>query len=364
MHQEPTDDSFDFVPMEARESDLVRFRDCFRRNNAQKRVSSLSWMYLENGSRKLLVTFAVSRQETVPGYLAGIYAVLPVRFRVDGVVVEAAQSLDTATDHKYQKRGLFVALASDVYSRCRASNIEFVYGFPNGNSAHGFFKRLEWKVLDPVPFLIKPLRTRYFLKRIPIVKHIAGFLPDLSLPRARSLAPGDREIELRPIVQFGSETDAVWHAFAARARVGIERDSAYLNWRFRKPGEDYQTIGAHDGSGRLQGFVTYSAKAKHGGRIGYIMELLFDPDAPTVGQLLVRHAVDGLARAGCDAVLAWCFDHSPSFGAYRGVGFFDIPERHRPIELHFGVRSLADSLSDVLSDRRNWYISYADSDTV
>jgi GNAT superfamily N-acetyltransferase len=358
------DVGFDFIPMEPLESDLVRFRDCFVRNHSAKQVSALSWMYLENGSKQLLVTFAVHRHETVPGYLAGIYAVLPVRFRVDETVIEAAQSLNTMTDHKYQKRGLFVALASDVYARCRAASIAFVYGFPNGSSAHGCFKRLEWKPLDPVPFLIKPLRARYFLKRMPILKHIASILPDLPLRWSLGLGARNQEIELRPIATFDSDTDTVWKAFSTGVRVGLERDAAYLNWRFSKPGEDYQTIGAYDGSGRLRGFVVWTAKAKHGGRIGYIMELLFDPGAPTIGQLLIREANDRLVRAGCDVVLAWCFDHSPNFGAYLGGSFFKMPERYRPIELHFGVRVLADKLGDVLSDRKNWYISYADSDTV
>jgi hypothetical protein len=71
-----------------------------------------------------------------------------------------------------------------------------------------------------------------------------------------------------------------------------------------------------------------------------------------------------MAADGADAVLAWAFGHSQNAKAYSKVGFVPLPERLRPIELHIGVRPLNESLTEVLSDRRNWYISYCDSDTV
>ncbi len=41
-----------------------------------------------------------------------------------------------------------------------------------------------------------------------------------------------------------------------------------------------------------------------------------------------------------------------------------LPERLRPIELHFGARALDASLEAVVYDAARWYLSYADSDTV
>ena len=70
------------------------------------------------------------------------------------------------------------------------------------------------------------------------------------------------------------------------------------------------------------------------------------------------------AGEGLNVALAWCFRHSPNARAHFRAGFFPLPERLRPIELHFGVRVLDESLTQVLRDRRNWYISYCDSDTV
>ncbi|MBM4780049.1 MAG: hypothetical protein GQE15_20280 [Archangiaceae bacterium] len=63
-------------------------------------------------------------------------------------------------------------------------------------------------------------------------------------------------------------------------------------------------------------------------------------------------------------MIAWCLEHSPNHRAYRSNGFFPLPERLRPIELHVGVRSLAAPAEANLGNRRNWYLSYLDSDTV
>ena len=71
-----------------------------------------------------------------------------------------------------------------------------------------------------------------------------------------------------------------------------------------------------------------------------------------------------MARAGADVALAWCLSHSPNVSCYYRTGFVPFPERFRPIELHFGARAFDKSVEQVVGDRRSWYLSYLDSDTV
>jgi hypothetical protein len=62
--------------------------------------------------------------------------------------------------------------------------------------------------------------------------------------------------------------------------------------------------------------------------------------------------------------LSWCFPHSPNYSSFRLNGFVVLPERLRPIELHFGARAFDDGLARLVHDRSQWYVSYLDSDTV
>lgn len=342
------------------EDDLRMLRDCFAANGSARSLESLRWQYLETPAPGAYVDLACD-PGTEPQAVAGVYAVFPVEARVGGGRRTAAQSLDTLTDARYRGRGIFVRLARSVYARCAAGGLAFVYGFPNGNSAPGFFGKLDWVSLDPVPFLIRPLRTRYFLSRVPRLGAVLGRLPDLPLPLPRPGSAGGRVEVLR---EYGPELDALWGRFAAGIGVAVERGAAYLQWRFaRKPGVRYE-VRALRRDGRLAGLVAWTVQDKHEGRIGYLMELLHDPADADAGRTLAREAVHGMAGAGADAVLAWNLPHSPNHAALRGAGFVPLPERLRPIELHFGVRPLDPALAPLLADRRSWYLSYCDSDTV
>ncbi len=198
---------------------------------------------------------------------------------------------------------------------------------------------------------------------MPGLKRIAASMPDVPLRRARR-TPALPPNTLRPLDRFGPDADALWARFREGIGVGVDRTATYLNWRFvDKPDEAYTRTGYYDGD-RLVGFVVHAVKEKHGGRVGYVMELLHAPDRPDVGRVLMSTALDAMVAARADVALGWSFAHSPNAAAYRSGGFVGLPERLRPIELHFGVRALDASLEAVVYDAARWYLSYADSDTV
>lgn len=349
-------------PMEATRSDLTLFKDCFDANDSPRDLDRLEWQYLGNPRGQLWVDFAIEPAENGER-VVGIYAILPVNFKVGNRVRLAGQSVDVLVDSRATMPGLFLKLVDSVYARCKGGSPAFVYGFPNGNVARAFFSRLRWTSLDPVPFLVKPLRTRYFLRKIPRLGSVLGSLPDVKLPRVRQPVLGQAQA-IQPISEFDERFDHLWAEFSRDIRVAVQRDSRYLQWRFgAKPNEQYRTYGFFD-RGVLRGFVTYCVKPKHGGRIGYIMELIYAPTLPRAGKALLRHALRDLAGREADMVLAWSFEHSPNYSAFARNGFYHLPERIRPIELHFGFRSFDASEADLLAKRENWYLSYCDSDSV
>jgi GNAT superfamily N-acetyltransferase len=343
-------------------ADLARLRDCFVRNSERQRsAAAFEWLYLRNPSgARLFVDVTVAPD----GRVVAVYATLPSWFRVGERRVGALQSLDTLTDRDYRGRGLFIALARSLYERAGSAGCDFVYGFPNGNSAHGFFDKLAWSRLDPVPFLIRPLRLRYGVSRVGKLAPFARWVPDvaLALPWVPS-PPGRRVVS---ITRFDERVTRLWTAFhGGKIGLAVDRDADYFNWRISdKPDEAYQTLAVERKDGTLEALCTFAVKDKHGGRIGYIMELLHLPGATLAGSLLLARAVAEVARQKADAILAWCFRHSPNFTSYAANGFVTLPPRLRPIELHFGARAFAPALAASVGDRRSWYVSYLDSDTV
>lgn len=334
---------------------IMTFKSCFDKNGSPKSVDKIKWQFLECPVNKQFVHIASDLKNN---RTAAIYAVFPVLFQINGYDFIGSQSLDTITDEEYRGKGLFVNLAKDVYEKCSSEDVKLVYGFPNGNSIHGFSKKLAWEVLDPVPFLMKPIYTGYFSRKIKKL----SWLPNLRIAFSSKIA---KNINIVVNNEFPEDVDRIWKNFSKEIRVSVKRDKQYLSWRYlRKPNEDYKIAHAYTSGGSYIGYVIYCVKEKHGGKIAYIMEYVYDPQFYSLADNLLKFAVNELIKQKSDCILSWCMEHSPNYNSYRKNGFYNLPERFRPIELHFGVRSFDEKYFEIVNKRSNWYLSYSDSDTV
>ena len=356
-----------FEAMLPTEADALAFKECFDRNDQSKDLLTVRWHFIDNVLKSTKVLFAKAALfESMPKVIGAIYAVLPNRFFVSGNVVLGIQSLDTLTDLAFRRMGLFTDLADEMYRNCAQNGYKLVYGIPNKNSAHGFYTKLGWINLDPLPLLIKPLRLSYILRRLPYLRTLAHFLPDVRLQRPlfrRHL--NLKGVQLVPIVRFDERADELWYSFRnATCKVAVERDKNYLNWRiFEKPNGGYSAVGLMSTDQSLLGYVIFKGSPRSGQGAGAIVELIFRPDLYQVGAVLLDYAVEKLAQLGCDAVLAMNFGHSINHDIFMNSGFLNVPPRFVPDELHFGARSFDHAYDAAIADRRNWYLSLCDSDT-
>ena len=317
-------------------------RDAYRELLPEISHEKLDWRFVRNPAAGH--GFATARAE---GKIVGINAFMALRLRLNGALVPAYQSMDTVVAHICRGQGLFTRLLHCFYQAVPAAGAALLYGFPNSNSAHGFFHKLGWKRLGTPPFLIKPLRSGYFLK-----------LLDVPLAFKRKLPP----VRIVVIDRFDEKADALWqsHRFAC----AVERDAAYLNWRLADhPDARYTSKAALAADGSWDAFISYIALEKHGGRIGYVMEALARPGKEAALDALLRDMSNDMIGQRVDAILAWCPAHAPNHAAYRRRGFWPLPGKLRPIQLHFGYKPLLTGEQPVLS-ALDWYVSYLDSDTV
>lgn len=335
---------------------LKLYIECFENSGNSKRAENIEWQFLLNPKQNQFVDIAIdeSKQKT-----AAIYALFPVDFKLGNSIQIGTQSLDTITDIDYRGKGLFIKLAEDVYKKASKAGVSLVYGFPNGNSIYGFKKKLEWEVLDPVPFLIKPLKTRYFSNKISFLK----FLPNINL--SFNVFSVSKDFIVKESLSFPVEVNDLWQSFSKNIKVAVNRDKEYLDWRYiKKPNEDYKIVHCYDNSEKFLGFIIFCVKDKHEGRVAYIMELIYDLEHPKAVSQLLNYAIKEIKKENADLILAWCFDHSPNYKTFKTSYFFKLPEKLRPIELHFGAKAFDAKLKDIIYNRKNWYLSYSDSDTV
>lgn len=334
---------------------IHHYKKCFDNNNSPKDLQVLNWQFFESGNKNFVdIELDVDNDK-----IAAIYATFGVRLKIDTEIHLGCQSLDTITDLDYRGKGLFIKLAKDVYQKAKDDGVALVYGFPNGNSIHGFEKKLEWKVLDPVPFLIKPLKSSYFTKKFSSL----SFLPNLNLSLTKYSK--DKNYKIVERLEFPEAVNSVWKSFSESIKVAVHRDKSYLDWRYiQKPFENYKIAHCYDTNEQYIGFIVYTVKGKHGGKIAYIMEMVYDLKHPTASNKLLEYAISEIKKEQADCILSWCMNHSPSAKTYKKNFFISMPERFRPIELHFGVRSFQKQWDEIITNRENWYLSYSDSDTV
>ncbi|WP_339661510.1 GNAT family N-acetyltransferase [Croceibacter atlanticus] len=338
------------------EESKFKFKECFDNNSSEKQINKIEWQFLNNPVQQQFVDIAL---DTETDKTAAIYAIFPVQFKVKDTILCGSQSLDTITDKDYRGQGLFIKLANSVYRKAQESNVKLVYGFPNGNSIYGFQKKLEWSVLDPVPFLIKPLKTKYFTKHLSLL----NFIPNLSLSFSKFKISKAYKLEFKN--EFPVVVNDIWNFFSKDIQVAVNRDKKYLDWRYiSKPNENYKILHCFSAADEYLGFIVYTVKAKHGGKIGYIMEFIYDLNNPLAAKQLLAKAISEIKQQKADCILSWCLDHSPNYRIFKNSLFFKMPEKLRPIELHFGVRAFDPVDKELLYNRKNWYLSYSDSDTV
>jgi hypothetical protein len=338
--------------------ELEGYRLCFEKNGTERNIENLQWLHQQNLAQKNTIYYAMEQEE-----VAAIYTAMPVVFKVEDELVNALQSIDTITDIAHRGKGLFPKLATRLYNDAQHEGYELVYGFPNENSAPGFFKKLQWISFGEAPFLMKPLNLQYFLNKLLGKKQSEGE----DKGHVYAVAPVttiDHNTVIKSLTGFENDYDQLWTKVSKSIKVGANRGAAYMNWRYvQKPGEAYSIAGLYI-NGNLEGVIVFTIKDKHGGRVGYIMELIYTVDEHNHGKRLLKFARSIFKREKTDVVLAWCFAHSFNYKSYKKSGYFDLPVKFRPQHLFLGVRVFNETRQHITKDIKNWYISYSDSDTV
>lgn len=294
------------------------------------------------------------------GEIVGMVGFAPARLKLRGSQVIAFQALDTVVDPVCRGKGAFVGLGNAFYAAAGEVGATSVFGFPNENAAPGWFRRLGWTRLGSPPFLLKPLNAGYFGRRL---LGPAGALLD-PVPLSLMGAPRGFKDAVR-IERFDERVDALWAAFSASISCTVDRRADYLNWRLADhPTAEYETHAVFGADGAMRAMVSSHLAQKHGGSIGYIMEAMALPGADRDLSMLLRGVIARMRQRKADAILAWAAPHAPNYRAYRRCGFLPMPERIRPIHLHFGARPLSPQAEAGMTGERDWYLSYLDSDTV
>jgi len=277
-------------------------------------------------------------------------------FRIRGEVVRGAYSVGAMTAPECQGRGLYARLGRFLYERLEEQGIAFVAGFSNRRSHRVMTGPLGRTSVRPFPWCVRPLLPGGDGLRASALESRA----DGCLPEARDRSgvtgcgPGDPRL------------DGLWDRVAPSIRVAAVRDSVFSTWRYgAHPRARYQFWMYAAGEGRADAVLVLRILRLRRICVGFIMDLVADPDATESARALVRVAASATRAAGGVALSALLPPSGAARRALRRTGFVRVPEFLHPQVIRFSVRGLGRFRScPELADPSAWSLSWADTDIV
>ena len=313
---------------------IIRLLSAGRANYEREKRAIFDWQFLDNPAGDGGSPFLVG---TLGGEIVAVNGFMPVRIRFQGHPLSACWSCDTYVDAAYRGHGFGKALIERVSQRAPV-----MVGFGISDASDPIFARNDW-ILDDT------LATQFFHTE---GGSLRGTVKSLCSRAARFRGRGMRGVdpEVRVEEQIAAEElDALWQRAAPQYFSAVERNAAYLIWRYRKhPRLNYRWLGARRG-GELRALVIIrhhpaeSVIADYAGPAddGDLLADLFDAAR-------CQLAASGTRRVRCETT------HPSVRSALARVGF--LPARCAG---RFRVRS---NLSVESTPVKDWLIFTGDSD--
>ena len=255
--------------------------------------------------------------------LVSFYAAVAHDFRMVERSVTARRVQDVMTHPDYRGRGFLHALA-ECCLRDIVAGGDVGFTFPNTRSENSF-RRTGWTELCAVPWRKKQLD-----------------------PTARTTRT---QLVLQPVSMFDDGISDLWDS--AGFSVGGRRDSKYLNWRYKKPGNSYLKFLVGDGAGLLV-LKIYDDGPR---RILHVCELLLRSyEPPNVHDVLLSCEAMGVAN-GASLMTAWLPASHPYSQAFTDAGLRLSEDSGRYVFVHSGKYGPC-----ALSNAASWHLTQGDSD--
>lgn len=338
--------------------------------SAQRLERRWAWQYVENPycAERRPVQLIAHVGDAVVGHMSGA----PVPMRIDGRRTLALACSGLVVDDRHRWVGLRLTRAlmhaTPVLGRASGAALEqllrsaggsFIaasqqrFAFPRRRRAR-LALALRWRLPRAIGALATPA----------VVAPIAALWWPRDRPAARPLPrPPPDARSIRPLESFGADYDELWTRVRGRWRHTLDKDSAYMNWRYvRCPTLHAVRLGLVSAGGSLRAAAVGVRWAHQDrchracGSSAEIAEFIADDaDDSGVEELLVRmmhdldaHRVDEIGATGL---------HRSLHPLLQRVGF------EREISDVFRIAIAVDSSTPVIAGD-DWYSTAGDSDAL
>jgi hypothetical protein len=196
--------------------------------------------------------------------------------------------------------------------------------------------------------------------RAPIPRPLQGLLNGGLRAVDEALGSGlGGDLEVQALDGFDESFDDLFERVAAVVPCTVEKDTAFLRWRYGpgSPQSPVTVLGVRSGR-RMLGYAVL--KAAFHGQDGYILDLTALPGRQDVVLALLRETVRSFRRMGVQIIRYRLVESptSPRSADLRRLGFFSRRGRRHKLLVKFADTSLRETTDDLL----NWSLSFGDGE--
>ena len=314
--------------------------------------------------------------------IIGFQALIPVRVKVGNEIFLWAWGGDSMVHPQYRRQGIFVAMARSTYEQARGK-ISAVYGTREVDhpTMHALLNHLEYTRAGNIAIFKKYLRpasaVRPFwdirgrpgfenyrtLTVTSLAKYVGRLFELVTTSLSSKLAASTHDFqtnssasakiqELKLLV-FSEEFDRLWLDVRDSFKIGVVKDSRFLNWRYANPAATYTCFKADQG-GILVGYAVLSYTSEADLKTAWLADLLasnIDVAAGLLKACLKRAAED-------QAHLFTMYGNRQTESFRKSLGIISGWPRTIPL----AIRSAGGAPSDTVRDVSNWYLNVVDTE--
>jgi hypothetical protein len=342
------------------------------------------WKYTKNPHGSPVIYVAEDK-----GRIIGCYILNPVKLRMRQVLVTGAQSVDAAVDNAYRGGGIFKKLAVGAIAQAAKDGVSIIYAFPNEISFKGQV-RIGYHPMFIIPKMFRVFRMGSLLEgRLRLggsyLQKAVGMMDAFQrINKEKISVESNYGLKVRVITDFDSRFEVFWKEICKENNsVLVERDLAYLNWRYVKHPEKQYTTYVCEKNGEVVGYVVVNAERNVSIEgegtdkfsVGNIVDLLTLPNMTNAARSLVAASCDYFEHERVDIARCWMFRWHPFYKLLRKFGFSDCYEllRRTVSRSKYGSRVVCyvnskDTIQGAIRSMRSqikpcwWFMMQGDSD--
>jgi hypothetical protein len=303
--------------------------------NGYPEMNHWTWKYVKNPHGYPIIWVAEDN-----GGIIGSYILNPVKLRIGQALVMGAQSVDAAVDNAYRGGGIFKKLASSAISQAAKDEVSLIYAFPNKISFRGQV-RIGYRSMFIIPKMFKIFKVSSLLEgkvRLSgtyLQKTLNTIDAFLTINEKKISDKSNCSLIVREIREFDSRFEVFWKEICkANNNVLVERDPAYLNWRYMNYPEKHYTTYVCEKNREVVGYIVVNVEknalvertATNQLSIGKIIDLQTLPNITQAAYLLVSASCAHFENEKVDIAECWMFRWHPLHRILRKFGFSDSYE--------------------------------------